>query len=502
MPKKKTKEEFIEKAIKVHVNKYDYSKVEYVNSSTKVIIICKKHGDFPQSPHSHLKGSECYKCGRINASNKVKNINKSKNYTNNKVQREIIEKYKDIDFQNINEKLKNTDKLKCICKKCEFEWPKQICNIYIHGLKCPNCNENKRFIWDNNSVSQLIINNNEFSDKINFILSMPLNIKNCRSILQCICKICNYGSNNEWQTEVQNLYSKKRGCPYCAGNQKLSLYDCHQTAMEREGRCLSEIYINKSEQMKWECKKRHTWDSTYGSIRMGTWCPECACNKKFTIEDCRKVAKERGGKCLSETYINSSTKLKWECNKGHTWDLPIRSAKRRMIDNWCHKCNLCPKCQLWRTMGKLCNYCEPKIKNKLYQKTKEYAVVKYLQEKLPDENFIHNESVGSQCTKNDRENTNGHLFPDIRFDCGFYHLIVEVDENQHRGADYNCDKRRMYDIISKLGMPCIFIRYNPDSKESNKEILLKKIEEYIALNIKNKNIWDIYGFKVEYLFYM
>jgi hypothetical protein len=33
-------------------------------------------------------------------------------------------------------------------------------------------------------------------------------------------------------------------------------------------------------------------------------------------------------------------------------------------------------------------------------------------------------------------------------------------------------------IISKLGMPCIFIRYNPGSKESNKEILLEKIEEY------------------------
>jgi hypothetical protein len=41
MPKKKTKEEFIENAIKVHGNKYNYSKVGYENSYTKVIIICK-----------------------------------------------------------------------------------------------------------------------------------------------------------------------------------------------------------------------------------------------------------------------------------------------------------------------------------------------------------------------------------------------------------------------------------------------------------------------------
>jgi hypothetical protein len=110
--------------------------------------------------------------------------------------------------------------------------------------------------------------------------------------------------------------------------------------------------------------------------------------------------------------------------------------------------NGCSKCLLWRTFGKLCSYCKPNsnIKKKVYEKSKELKVVKYLKEHLPDHEFIHNKSVGSSCTKNDRENTNGHLFPDIRFDCGFFQLIVEVDEHQHRGAEYSCDKRRMYDI--------------------------------------------------------
>ena len=57
-----TKEDFIERAKLVHGDKYDYSKVEYVNNSTPVCIICPTHGEFYQSPKSHLNGSGCPKC--------------------------------------------------------------------------------------------------------------------------------------------------------------------------------------------------------------------------------------------------------------------------------------------------------------------------------------------------------------------------------------------------------------------------------------------------------
>ena len=62
MPKKKTKEEFIAKAKLVHGDKYDYSKVEYVGALTKVCIICPKHGEFCQEANSHLRGQGCPKC--------------------------------------------------------------------------------------------------------------------------------------------------------------------------------------------------------------------------------------------------------------------------------------------------------------------------------------------------------------------------------------------------------------------------------------------------------
>ena len=54
--------EFIEKSIKIHENKFDYSKVEYFGTHTKVCIICPEHGEFYQTPSNHLSGKECLKC--------------------------------------------------------------------------------------------------------------------------------------------------------------------------------------------------------------------------------------------------------------------------------------------------------------------------------------------------------------------------------------------------------------------------------------------------------
>ena len=59
-----TRELFIQKANEIHDGKYDYSKVDFKNLSTKVVITCPKHGEFSQLPSNHLKGQGCRKCGR------------------------------------------------------------------------------------------------------------------------------------------------------------------------------------------------------------------------------------------------------------------------------------------------------------------------------------------------------------------------------------------------------------------------------------------------------
>lgn len=50
---------FIEKAIKIHNNRYNYSNVKYSKSDNKIEIICKVHGLFLQTPHGHLRGFNC-----------------------------------------------------------------------------------------------------------------------------------------------------------------------------------------------------------------------------------------------------------------------------------------------------------------------------------------------------------------------------------------------------------------------------------------------------------
>lgn len=76
-----TTEDFIKKAKMVHGDKYDYSKVDYINAKTKVCIICneigkngKVHGEFYQTPSNHLNKKKygCPKCGHHISSSEEK----------------------------------------------------------------------------------------------------------------------------------------------------------------------------------------------------------------------------------------------------------------------------------------------------------------------------------------------------------------------------------------------------------------------------------------------
>lgn len=63
MGKKLTKEEFIERANRVHCEKYDYANVKYENNKTKVCIVCPQHGEFWQTPHAHINLQQgCWQC--------------------------------------------------------------------------------------------------------------------------------------------------------------------------------------------------------------------------------------------------------------------------------------------------------------------------------------------------------------------------------------------------------------------------------------------------------
>lgn len=61
-----THEDFLRRSKEKHNNKYDYSKSKYIRSDSKIIIICKQHGEFSQIPSHHMKGIGCRKCSNDN----------------------------------------------------------------------------------------------------------------------------------------------------------------------------------------------------------------------------------------------------------------------------------------------------------------------------------------------------------------------------------------------------------------------------------------------------
>ena len=89
--------------------------------------------------------------------------------------------------------------------------------------------------------------------------------------------------------------------------------------------------------MKFCCSEGHTWSATPSHINGGKWCPKCGGTETLTLEEMYRIAKQRHGKCLSKKYVNSKTKLKWQCKEGHTWTAIPGSILR---GSWCPKCGI------------------------------------------------------------------------------------------------------------------------------------------------------------------
>lgn len=99
-------------------------------------------------------------------------------------------------------------------------------------------------------------------------------------------------------------------------------------------KCLSLEYNGVDGKLKWECHKGHKWESTPYYIKNGSWCPKCLGRGK-TIEEMHELAYRRKGKCLSEAYVNNSTKLSWQCEQGHSWEATPNSVQQ---GSWCPVC--------------------------------------------------------------------------------------------------------------------------------------------------------------------
>lgn len=107
--KKLTTKEVIEKIIKIHGDKYDYSKVNYVNNRTKICIVCPKHGEFMVIPDNFInKKSKCPICSANELSEKFR-LTKEEVIEKSNIKHQY--KYKYLDFEYIN----NTSELNILC---------------------------------------------------------------------------------------------------------------------------------------------------------------------------------------------------------------------------------------------------------------------------------------------------------------------------------------------------------------------------------------------------
>ena len=118
----------IEDFKKIHGEKYDYSKVEYKGTETPVCIICPEHGEFWQTPYNHVKGCGCQKCAGVNKSNTEEFVKKAKEIH--------CDRY---DYSNVNYTNSHTV-VQIMCPE-HGEFLQQPTN-HLRGCGCPYCNMN------------------------------------------------------------------------------------------------------------------------------------------------------------------------------------------------------------------------------------------------------------------------------------------------------------------------------------------------------------------------
>lgn len=138
---------------------------------------------------------------------------------------------------------------------------------------------------------------------------------------------------HEWSSTPKNV-KKGHWCPYCGNSVKLTIEEMQRIAKSRGGICLSKEYFGIKIRLRWQCSRGHKWEATPDNIKRGKWCPYCA-GQHQTIKDMQEIAKKHGGECTSKEYVDNRTKLQWRCEKGHKWEAVPGHIKE---GSWCPYC--------------------------------------------------------------------------------------------------------------------------------------------------------------------
>ena len=256
---RKTTNQFITDAIQIHGDIYNYSKVKYKNAGEKIIIICKEHGDFLQTPNNHLNGQGCIKCAGCYKSNTEEFITKAKK----------IEIHRDkYDYSKVEYK-SAMEKVIIICKVQEHGEFEQTPNNHLNGQGCYKCGY-CMFIFTNddfiNNAKKIHDDKYDYS-KINYI---QMNKK-----VIIICKVQEHG---EFEQTPSNHITHKQGCQKCANNYLSNTEEFIEKAnlIHHDKYDYSNInYINNHTNVTIICKEHGDFEQTPQSHLSGCGCKCC-----------------------------------------------------------------------------------------------------------------------------------------------------------------------------------------------------------------------------------
>ena len=202
---------FVQRAAEIHGNKFGYSKVTYVNNSTKVTIRCSIHGNFEMTPANHLKGQHCSKCTGKYSPTTEEFTTMARSVHGNKY-----------DYSHAKYKSRH-EKLAIGCYQHGLFYTTPANHIY-NKRGCSKCSGN----YSPNTEEFIEKARNVHGDKYDY---SKVVYKNNKEIIEIICPI--HGSF--FPTPTNHLSFK--GCPRCAGKNHDILYllKCLETGWYKIG---------------------------------------------------------------------------------------------------------------------------------------------------------------------------------------------------------------------------------------------------------------------------
>jgi len=248
MPAKKELSDFIRKALEVHGDRYDYSKVNYVNNHTKVKIICPVHGIFEQTPAGHLlQRQDCPRCKKVFSTEDF--ITKCNVIHNNKYD------YSSVEF--INSKFK----VKIICPiHGEFY---QTPNTHIMGAGCPLCNKSNKLTATEFIKRSKHIHNNKFDYSL-------VEYVNCSTKVKIICP--EHGSFE--QTPIDHMGGS--GCRKCSKVENTYDFIIKSNKIHNNYYDYSQsIFVSSIKKLLIICPKHGIFEQTPRKHLIGHGCPTC-----------------------------------------------------------------------------------------------------------------------------------------------------------------------------------------------------------------------------------